>query len=696
MTTTEVEFSSIDELIRHITRVLLSHSDIDEGINTSLNIILKTTEVDRVYIFELWHSDEHGPMVSQVYERCAPGVVPEIDNPLLQNVIMIPDFERWYNAFVNNDHIGGLIVDFPTAEREYLEVQGIISLLVIPVMVNNQLVGFMGFDSTTVPREWNQYEIDLLKESSVLLGTLMMRKSQDLEIHRTEIQYKNLYDNMFDGVVYQAADGRITSANDAACDILGLTLDQMTGRTSMHPEWRTVREDMTPYPGEDHPAMVALRTGKRIRENLMGVYHPGKQEHRWISVNAIPEFRKGEATPYRVFTMFRDITDQIRYIKSLDEAKKKAEELNRLKSNIISNVSHEFRTPITGIMGFTSLLRQHELDSNALEFVDMIEKSTQRLNATLESIIDYSRMDSNLSDIRPRNISIRETLYDILYNAKYECSSKQLEFEANISGSDTVYIDDRYLTTIISNLLSNAIKFTKEGSVQLHLSTDDSQIELQITDTGIGIPEGLADEIFEPFRQGSEGLARHYEGAGLGLAIVKKHVDNIGGVISYINRKEGGVTFTVQLPVVSPRLSGGDEITSGTVDNLGHKILYVEDNRILRMLTRNILKHYDVDLAGSGEEALMLTENNQYDLLLLDINLGSGMSGIDLCKKLRSLPEYASVPAVAITAYSYDELEEDVANPLFAHYLSKPFQDHELLGIVRQYIHTSAPGGSDR
>jgi len=132
-----------------------------------------------------------------------------------------------------------------------------------------------------------------------------------IRLEEAQLKYNTLFERMHQGVVYQRADGRIISANPAAQKILGLTLDQMNGRTSMDPEWRALKEDGSELPGSEHPSMKALETGRPVRQFVMGVFHPRLQEHRWIQVDAIPEFNEGEDRPFQVFAMFEDITDTI-------------------------------------------------------------------------------------------------------------------------------------------------------------------------------------------------------------------------------------------------------------------------------------------------------------------------------------------------------------------------------------------------
>ena len=154
---------------------------------------------------------------------------------------------------------------------------------------------------------------------ATLFHDISQRKQAEKAIKKSEEKFRTLYETMSQGVVYQNAEGEIISANPAAGRILGLSLDQMKGKTSLDPDWSAVDLDGNPLPGEEHPAMVALRTGEPVENFVFGVYRPDKEVHVWISVSAIPQFREGEEEPYQVFTTFLDITDRVRAEKELKE-----------------------------------------------------------------------------------------------------------------------------------------------------------------------------------------------------------------------------------------------------------------------------------------------------------------------------------------------------------------------------------------
>lgn len=677
---------SITETIRHITRILLSESDIDKGINQSLEVLQGATKVDRVYIFEMWQDDKRGNMARQIFEFCAPGVPPEIDNPLLLDLEMDHYFSRWVEAFKRDSWISGHIEVFPVEEYDVLAEQGILSLLVIPIKVENSLVGFMGFDSTSMKRDWRLQEVELLIESSVLIGTMLLRRRQEAKIRAEELKYTNLFQNMSDGVVYHDHSGEIVHFNTAACEILGLTADQLRGRTSIDPAWKAIREDGTEFFGDQHPAMIALKTGKPVQSVTMGIYDASQNEYRWILVTAMPEINRDTKQVEGVYAIFKDISTRVHYENELKEAKRIAEEVSRLKSSIMTNIGHEFRTPITGILGFANLIAEQTENQKLQDAARFIGLSANRLHHTLESLLEYSYLDSNAIEFRPKHIVLSVALRTVLEEARQQAVTKKLDFRYDFVGDDLVYCDERYLKTITRQLLSNALKFTDKGSVTFEFRVHEDTFVMVITDTGIGISDTHYNYLFEPFVQASDGIGRGFEGSGLGLPIVKRLVENLNGVIKIDSSEETGTTFTVTIPRQIQSDSGKNVVLDSSSTPLITSILYVEDNPVLRRLATSMLEDYDFVSVENAEIALAKLSEQSFGLFLIDINLGTGMNGIEFAKALRGSPEYKSAILVAITAYSLDQIDEAGGGDLFDHYISKPFVPEDLLTYVRSTV----------
>lgn len=263
---------------------------------------------------------------------------------------------------------------------------------------------------------------------------------------------------------------------------------------------------------------------------------------------------KGEVEYYS--TIGRDITERKKFESELIEAKEKAEEMNEIKTIFFANMSHELRTPFVGIMGYAELLLDELHDEEHKEMARGILSTSQRMMDTLTKILKLTKLE-----VRETELSLKETslikLIEMVHNNFLPAARKaNIQLKININTSLTSIItDEDILIDILFNLVSNAVKYTNEGEVII--STDKKNIDnkdfcsIQISDTGIGIPQDKAEIVWMEFRQASEGKTRNYQGAGLGLAIVKKNTELLGGRITFESEEGKGTTFTLLLPLHS-------------------------------------------------------------------------------------------------------------------------------------------------
>jgi len=250
--------------------------------------------------------------------------------------------------------------------------------------------------------------------------------------------------------------------------------------------------------------------------------------------------------------VIRDISYNVSQQKELIKAKEKAEESDRLKSAFLANISHEIRTPMNGILGFTELLRELKLsEDEQQEYLAIIEKSGTRMLNIINDIISLSSLEAGLSKVKITNFDINDQM-GIIFNL-YEPQALEKGIKLiicdNIPTEEAKIISDKEkIKEILSNLIKNAIKFTATGSIEIGFSKNSDGLEFFVKDTGIGINPEQKELIFERFRQGSESVARYYEGAGLGLSISKAYVLLLGGRI-WVESEEGkGSTFYFTIP----------------------------------------------------------------------------------------------------------------------------------------------------
>ncbi|WP_415663318.1 sensor histidine kinase, partial [Salinibacter ruber] len=281
-----------------------------------------------------------------------------------------------------------------------------------------------------------------------------------------------------------------------------------------------------------------------------------------------------------IFVTARDITERKRKARRLKQAKEQAElskleaeEASRMKSAMLANMSHEIRTPLTGIIGFAEAIGDEiDGDGGVAHFADLIEDSGRRLLDTLDAVLNLSKLEAGQMTLESRPIDLAGQARQVAreFAAEADDSGLALEVEAEEAGA---WADEGGLQIVLQNLLSNAIKYTEEGTVQVRTYREDGEAVLQIEDTGIGMDPAVAESLFEPFRQGSEGLSREYEGTGIGLAVTKKATEQMGGSIDVETEKGQGSTFTARLPAADRKAKRSatdpNEKKTGRSDRVG-------------------------------------------------------------------------------------------------------------------------------
>ena len=341
-----------------------------------------------------------------------------------------------------------------------------------------------------------------------------------------------------------------------------------------------------------------------------------------------------------------DITERKEYEMELMNAKKKAEEMNRLKSNFLANMSHELRTPLVGMLGFSELL-YNELEGQNREFIQMINKSSQRLLSTLNTLLNYSKIESEKLESNLRQVSIANLIKEEV--KLFEAFAKQngLYIKDNICCNNfMVKSDEKMLKEIVDNLINNAIRFTKAGGVTVSLLRSEKEITIKVTDTGIGIPGDKLQTIFEEFRQVSEGKGRNFEGTGLGLTIVKKYVLALNGTIIVNSELNKGSEFIITFPIddeiveiIEPEEKETIKVSANEItktNKVKHKILLVEDDSINSFaISRMLQKDYEIVAVDNAEDAINQSASTRFDVILMDINLKTGKSGIEAAQEIR-------------------------------------------------------------
>jgi len=394
--------------------------------------------------------------------------------------------------------------------------------------------------------------------------------------------------------------------------------------------------------------------------------------------------------------VFRDITERLLIETELRSAKEKAEESNRLKTAFLTNMSHEVRTPMNGILGFMGLLRSPGLEySKQQQYIEIIEKSVNQLLLIITDIIEMSKIDAKqirMNNTRFNVYQILSTLHATFTQNLKNNENENVNIALNVHPSvkDCNCISDEVkLIQILTNLINNAIKYTHKGTIEIGcLLNRSNELEFSVKDTGIGIAKKHQKLIFERFRQFDDTTTRQYGGLGLGLSISKAYVELLGGKI-WIDSEHGkGATFGFTIPYTpaEKETQTVDMINPEKSDLSGRLVLIAEDDDINFLYLEELLVDEKIQIirANNGKEAVGICKTNvEIDLVLMDMKMPV-LNGYDATRQILKFRK--KLPIVALTAYAFLDDKQNVIDSGCIDYISKPIKKDQLMVILNKYL----------
>ncbi|WP_165610021.1 ATP-binding protein [Shimia aestuarii] len=544
------------------------------------------------------------------------------------------------------------------------------------VMMAYMVFVFITFVQAGHRRE-TRNSLNLLKQGLELAKANSTLQTQQSEMRRLAI----VAERALDSVIVSDVRGRILWVNDAFTRITGFEPNEVVGR-------RPADILNGPDTSEETSREIAeaIQDGRSHRAEIINYTKDGRRI--WIETNLAPVFDE-TGNMEMVIAIERDVTLAKQHHEELAQAKRAAEEGERAKADFLASMSHEIRTPMNGIIGMSDLLCDADLSEESRLYVNTIRHSAEALLTIINDILDFSKLRAGEMQINAVPFDPSDCIDGVLNLLRPEAQGKnvKLTLTGQESLPDRIMGDDVRLRQILVNVIGNAVKFTAHGEVAVHLDTKDKAdgllLSIDVTDTGIGIPNDRMERIFEQFAQADAATTRQFGGTGLGLSISRGLARRMGGDITVFSTPGKGSCFTITL-----LLQHVDDDVEQTHDAqrppsekalAGMTILLAEDNKTNRLVIAKFLRDAQVDLiaAHNGREAVELASAHRPDVILMDMSMPE-MDGIDATRVIRRQPG-AQPRIIALTANAYQSDRDACLEAGMDAFLTKPVRKSELL-----------------
>ncbi|MBD1829726.1 ATP-binding protein [Microcoleus vaginatus GB1-A2] len=606
--------------------------------------------------------------------------------------------ENWQFTYVNQsartllDRIPGALI----GKNLWEEYSGFIGSEFEPIYWSAMRDRVAGSLTAFYPDHDRWYEVRTYPAAqgiTVYFRNVTDRIQAEAALRQSEERYRTLFESIDEGfcIIEMLFD-----ANDTPIDYRFLetnpAFEQQTGLRQA--VGRTVRQLVPDF--EDHwikiYAQVAL-TGEAVR-----LENGSEAMNRWFDVYAC---RTGQLEARKVAVVFKDISDRKRIEAEREQilqreqtAREAAETANRIKDEFLAVLSHELRSPLNPILGWSKLLQQNKLGpAKTASALASIERNALLQSQLIDDLLDISRILSGKLSLNPMSVDLNMVISAALETVRLAAEAKSLEIHTTFSpGIGMVMGDSGRLQQVVWNLLSNAVKFTPEGGqITVRLTRTGSYAQILVADTGKGINPEFLPYVFEHFRQEDGAITRKFGGLGLGLAIARQIVELHGGKIWVESRGEGqGATFTFELPLLHTanpveEVVGRAEARSDELHLASLRVLVVDDELDSREFVAFVAEQAGakVTAVGSAIEALQLLSTTAFDILLSDIGMPD-MDGYMLVRQVRALPpeQGGQIPAIALTAYAGDFNQKQALAAGFQSHVAKPVEPNELVQAI--------------
>jgi PAS domain S-box-containing protein len=673
------------KLLTDLSMILHQQEDFHTSITTVFQLIGQNLGYSRIYLFEDYTDGIHTrntyewcdlaiPSHKHLYEALSYELFPSLKNQLVQEGII-------HLTRKNN---------IPDDLSMLLSESDIKSLVLLPVYVKSDYCGFVGFDHCIVQTEWLPEDLELLRHISILLSgalerRMIVRRMEDSELRlmlALQLPMEGLWDwNVVTGYVH---------FSDTWCQMLGY---EPNGFEPTASAWKN-----QVHPDDLPEAMNKLEMHLDNQSTFYESIHRIKTRQgswKWILDRGMAVQRNEQGQPLRVIGTHTDITIQK---KAEEELKKSVDVRNKL----FSIIAHDLRGHISNFLPALNILTEDEVLDEELksEILQGLKKASFNTFNLLENLLNWSRYQTDKIRLRKSIFNINELILHNVELFESYLNQKSITLSIDAGNMYNAFADKDSINLIVRNLISNAVKFTpKGGKIDVSLNVEADKLYLVVKDNGLGIPEEIQQNLFRQDNiQSTYGTERE-KGVGLGLMLCKEFAELNGGDV-FVRSKPGmGSSFTVVLKAADnqnrPMITSPEKSASESYLR-GKKILIIEDEQFNQFFIKTLFKDWKFScvIRENGKDALELLQNENYDLILLDLELPV-MDGFTFMNELRSMIN-SPIPVFAMSANDDDE----TIRKAFAHgvddYIIKPFQPELLYDKVIKTLKSNKKAISDR
>ena len=676
----------MQKLLAQVSAALLGgegKGSLDDSINKSLELMGRFFMADRSYIF-LFSNDYI--KFSNTHEWCAPGIESQLHR--IQNA-SVKDFGWGLEKYLRGEmvHLEDLDTLPPEAGmfKKELEQQQVKSLLAVPLMMPDRVLGFVGFDVVKEKIKWTPEQLAFLSFPAEQFANAIARHRTEKKLKQSESRYQSVVNTQQEMICRFLPDTTITFTNEAYRRLFKRSHYELLGEKFINflPDERHEKI-------HQHLAKFTPQSPVHSYEVEASLSDGTRQWQQWTDVaifdadGKIMEFQSSG----------QDITDRIERLR-LEQELVLAQKSVEFKKNFLANMSHEMRTPLTGIVGIIEVLEKSTLDTSQQEYLEILKHSSENLRDVINQVLDFSKIEAGKVRLKLKVFP----LFDLIHSSKNyftAIAGNSIRFTTTLDKNLPQYIkaDESRLCQVLNNLISNAVKFTVKGKINVkaepvpHTVQNGKRLfKITVTDTGHGIAKEKLNKLFMPFSQIDERDIRKYEGTGLGLAISKELVALHGGEIGVESIPGKGSSFWFTF--LAEPFDEGELRESGALapeNTKGLRILLVEDKKVNQKVISLMLASmgHEVTIANNGREALELFKPDTFDLILMDIQMPE-MDGVMATKQLKS--KYSSLPPiVGLSANAFEGDKEKYMALGMDDYLTKPVKGKDFANLIEKWF----------